>query len=143
MNIKCLLLLLLLSGVTAQSVWSQTLAPGNAAAPVPRIKWLPRQLEVGKVPFGVPVTRDFIVENNSDSILLLTHVRTGCHCTTATWTLEPIPPGSRGIVRVIFDALKEGEFYKVIIVFTNQDVEQPMGLIFKGTVDNKPVDRGQ
>ena len=59
--------------------------------------------------------------------------------TTATWTTDSIAPGLTGTVQVTFDAMKEEEFYKVIIVYTNQDVEQPIGLIFKGFVLQKPI----
>ena len=107
----------------------------------PRIVWTPRQMDIGKIPYGVPVTRDFMVENHSDSALLITKVRTGCHCTTATWTTDSIAPGKKGVLHVTFDAMREDEFYKVIIVNTNQDVEQPVGLIFKGIVNKKPEEK--
>ncbi len=135
------LLLLLLAGAGCTAV-AQVAKPDTVPVVVPRMQWLPRQIDVGKIPYGVPVTRKYIVQNHSDSLLLITKVRTGCHCTTATWTEEPIPPGKQGVVNVTFDALREDEFYKVIIVFTNQDVEQPMGLIFKGIVNKKPPEKG-
>ncbi len=143
MTMKSLLLLLLLTSATAQLGLAQTPTLEKVPVVTPRIKWLPSQMDVGKVPFGVPVARDFIVENNSDSVLLLTKVLPGCHCTTATMTLDPIAPGARGVVHVTFDALKEGEFYRVVIVYTNQDTEQPMGLVLKGKVSQKSTETGQ
>ena len=137
-----LLLLLLLLGAVIHPGWAQSSPAGDTATAITPVSWLPRQLDVGKIPFGRPVTRNFIVENNSDSMLLITHVRTGCHCTTASWTPEAIAPGSRGMVHITFDALREDEFYKVIIVSTNQDNQPPVGLIFKGIVDKKSTQTG-
>ena len=131
--------LLLSAGCTALA---QTAKPDSVPPAVPRIQWLPRQIDVGKIAYGVPVSRKYIVQNHSDSTLIITNVRTGCHCTTATWTTDPIAPGEQGVVHVTYDALREDEFYKVIIVYTNQDVEQPMGLIFKGIVHKKPPEKG-
>jgi len=131
-----IVVLLLFAG---PSTFAQLTQP-DSVPPIaaPRIVWLPRQMDIGKIPYGIPVTRDFVVQNHSDSVLVLTKVRTGCHCTTATWTTDSIPPGKSGVLHVTFDAAKEDAFYKVIIVFTNQDVEQPVGLILKGIVDKKP-----
>ena len=142
LQLKMRILLFLLLAGTGFSGLAQVPAPDSVPAATPRIQWIPRQIAVGKVPYGVPVTREFTVQNNSDSLLLISNVRTGCHCTTATWTTEPIEPGQKGVVHITFDALREEEFYKVIIVFTNQDTEQPMGLIFKGTVGRKPPEKG-
>ena len=141
LQLKMRILLFLLLAGTGFSGLAQVPA-ADTTPTIPRIQWLPRQMDVGKVPYGVPVTREYTVRNNSDSLLLIHNVRTGCHCTTATWTTEPIEPGQAGSVRITFDALREEEFYKVIIVFTNQDIEQPMGLIFKGIVGKKPPEKG-
>ena len=52
-------------------------------------------------------------------------------------------PDTIGRVRVTFDALQEGEFYKVMIVSANQDARQPTGLVLKGEVDKKRVVTGE
>ncbi len=140
---QVLTLLCFLAGIGC-SATAQVARPDSVPVVViPRIVWTPRQMDVGKIPFGVPLVRSFSVKNNSDSALLIKNVRTGCHCTTATWATDSIAPGKTGTVEVTFDALKEEEFYKVIIVYTNQDVEQPVGLIFKGFVLKKPADPDQ
>lgn len=143
MPTKSLILIFLLTCIIPQLVLAQTPATSDVPVPVSPVKWEPRQIDVGKVPFGVPVIQDFMVKNGSDAVLQILNVRTGCHCTTADWTPDLMGPGSIGMVRVTFDALKEGEFYKVIIVSTNQDTGQPIGLILKGEVEKKPVATGQ
>ncbi|HND88044.1 MAG TPA: DUF1573 domain-containing protein [Saprospiraceae bacterium] len=99
------------------------------------MEWSPRMIEVDSVvAFGVPVTREFIVKNWSKEDLVLTKVRTGCSCTMVDYTQTPIPPNKGGIVRVTYDAQKEGDFYRVITVTTNFDPAQPVALILKGKV---------
>ena len=141
MPFKILLPLLLFLAGAGGPASAQVLPADSVPAAIPRMQWVPRQTDVGKVPWGVPVTRSFVVQNHGDSLLLITNVRTGCHCTTAIWTTAAIAPGDKGVVQVTFDALREAEFYKVIIVYTNQDVEQPMGLVFKGIVGEKPPEK--
>lgn len=137
-------MLFLLVVTATQMAIAQTSRAHNAAVGTPNIEWTPRQMEIDEeVPFGVPITRDFVVDNHSDSLLIINNVRSSCHCTTATWTTEPIAPNGRGVVHITYDALKEGEFYKVMIVFTNQDVDQPAGLVLKGVVAPKLVKTGQ
>lgn len=100
-----------------------------------KVEWSPRMIEVDSVvAFGVPVTREFIVKNWSKEDLVFTKVRTGCSCTMVDYTQTPIPPNKGGIVRVTYDAQKEGDFYRVITVTTNFDPAQPVALILKGKV---------
>lgn len=101
-----------------------------------KVEWSPRMIELDStVAYGVPVTRDFVVKNWSKEDLIITKVRTGCVCTTADYTQTPIPPNKGGIVRITYDAQKEGDFYRVITVTTNFDPAQPVALILKGTVE--------
>jgi hypothetical protein len=102
-----------------------------------KVIWKPRTIELDSIEFGVPVTREFIAENRSGEDLLITKVRTGCTCTTADYTIQPVPAGKGGIIRITYDAQKEGDFYRIILVTTNFDPAQPVPLILKGTV--KPM----
>ncbi len=102
-----------------------------------KVTWKPRTIDLDSIAFGVPVTREFIAENRSGEDLLITKVRTGCTCTTADYTMQPIPTDKGGIIRVTYDAQKEGDFYRIILVTTNFDPAQPVPLILKGTV--KPM----
>lgn len=125
-----LFLLLLCSPLAAQHIKND-----DTSLNAGKVEWSPRMIEVDSVvAFGVPVTRDFVVKNWSDEDLLLTKVRTGCSCTTVDYTQTPIPPKKGGIIRVTYDAQKEGEFYRVITVSTSLDPTQPVALILKGKV---------
>jgi len=132
MKILHLLLLTLLAAPLA----AQHVNTDDTSQNAGKVEWSPRMIELDStVAYGVPVTRDFIVKNWSKEDLIITKVRTGCVCTTVDYTQTPIPPNKGGIVRITYDAQKEGDFYRVITVTTNFDPAQPVALILKGTVE--------
>lgn len=124
-----LLLFVAVSGMVAQ-----TMEIGDPTLNAGKVQWIPMQIEVGNVPFAVPVERTIEAKNISNEYLIILAVVSGCHCTVAEWPKEPIPPGKSGVIKVVFDALKEGEFYKVISITTNFDPETNLALGMTGTV---------
>jgi hypothetical protein len=106
-----------------------------------KVKWIPMQIETGEVPFGVPVERTIEAKNISNEELVLLEVSSGCHCAVTDWTKEPIPPGQSGFIRVVYDAQKEGEFYKVISIRTNFDPDTHLALGMVGRVLPKASQR--
>ncbi|MCS6928258.1 MAG: DUF1573 domain-containing protein [Saprospiraceae bacterium] len=119
-------------GLRAQS--ASSLEIGDPTLNAGKVKWIPMQIETGDVLQGIPVERTIEVRNISDENLILLEVLSGCHCTVAEWTKEPIPPGNSGYIRVVFDAKEEGEFYKVISIRTNFDPETFLALGMVGRV---------
>lgn len=63
----------------------------------------------------------FTFTNKGNACLVLKYVATGCGCTTAEYTQEPVEPGKTGTVVVSFDptAQRAGAFRKSITVYTN------------------------
>ncbi len=92
------------------------------------------QIRTGAIPYGMPHEAKFEAKNVSTDSLVILEVKSGCHCTVVDWSKEPIPPGQTGSIRITYDALKEGQFYKVIAVTTNFDPEHGTGLSMTGTV---------
>lgn len=108
-----------------------------------KVKWQPMQLEVGETAFSVPISGEFKVTNISQEDLLLKDVKTGCHCTLAEWDKQPIKPGQTTNIKITYDAMKDGEFYKVVFVSTNFDTEKSVVLSMVGKVLPKPAEEGQ
>ncbi len=104
-----------------------------------KVEWKPMQIEAGDVPYGVPVERFYEVKNISNENLIILNVKSGCHCTVVDWTKDPIPPGQSGKIKITYDALKEGEFYKIIAITTNFDPEVSIALSMVGKVLPKPA----
>lgn len=98
-----------------------------------KVEWQWRA-EVGEVPFGIPVSAEFKVKNVSNEPLLLREVKSGCKCTITDFTREPILPNSTGIIKAVYDAKHEGDFYKIITVLTNFDETNMVTLAVQGKV---------
>lgn len=124
--------------LSAGSLFGQSMRIGDPTKNNGKVEWTPMQIETGDVPYGVPVERSYTVRNIGTEPLILLDVKTGCHCTVADWTKTPIEPGQSGTITVTYDALKEGQFYKVIAVNTNFDPEVGLGLSMVGNVLPKP-----
>lgn len=118
--------------------FAQTLKAVDNSLNAGKVEWLDRQITTGNVPFGIPVAREFRVKNISNENLMILQVKSSCHCTTTEWDHNPIEPGKTGIIKVIYDGEKEGDFYRIVSVLTNFDSMQSIPLALVGKVDKKP-----
>ncbi|HLP94026.1 MAG TPA: DUF1573 domain-containing protein [Saprospiraceae bacterium] len=121
------------SGVNAQ-----TLKAVDNSQNAGKVEWLDRQITTGNVPFGTPVTREFRFKNISSENLLILQVKSSCHCTVAEWDRNPVEPGKTGVIKISYDAQKDGDFYRIVSVITNFDSMQSIPLALVGKVDKKP-----
>jgi hypothetical protein len=135
--------LLKLTFLSAAIFWSaqaasQTLKAVDNSQNAGKVEWLDRQISTGNVPFGQAVSREFRVKNVSNENLILLQVKSSCHCTITEWQREPIAPGKIGTIKVTYDGQKEGDFYRIVTVFTNFDSMQGVPLALVGKVDPMP-----
>lgn len=93
---------------------------------------------MGELMFQMPTKAEFQIENTGTTDLQITRVNPSCGCTTVEWTQTPIPPGEKGKIEVVYDALMLGVFQKDIEVYTNAS-EQPFYLHIQGRVVSKLV----
>lgn len=83
---------------------------------------------------GGNATYVFSFTNVGNSALVINNVQASCGCTTPTWTREPIEPGKKGSITVIYNPLgRPGAFTKSITVYSNAADEQVI-LMIKGEV---------
>jgi hypothetical protein len=73
----------------------------------------------GNIKQGVPVSYEFKFTNNGNANLIVKEATAGCGCTTPVWPKEPIAPGKTGVIKVGYDAKRDGSFVKDIKVSTN------------------------
>lgn len=71
------------------------------------------------IDFEKPVTYIFKFKNTGKADLMVKNVIAGCKCTTADWSKIPIKKHKKGFVKITYNAGIKGEFYKIIIVYTN------------------------
>ncbi|MDD4970256.1 MAG: DUF1573 domain-containing protein [Paludibacter sp.] len=80
------------------------------------------------------ITHVFNFVNRGISPLVVNRVQASCGCTTPTWSKEPIEPGKKGTVTVIYNPSgRPGAFTKTITVYSNASDEQ-MTLTIHGEV---------
>ncbi len=66
---------------------------------------------------GGSVTHNFTFTNTGGAPLVITNVSTGCGCAVPNWTKQPVKPGERGFVTVVFDPRNmPGKFNKSLVV---------------------------
>lgn len=80
---------------------------------------------------------EFYFTNTGTEPLILTDVKSNCGCTVPQWTKEPILPGERGSIKVVYDTKRVGAINKQISVYSNA-TNQITHLSIKGEVQKKP-----
>lgn len=78
--------------------------------------------DFGTIIEGEQVVGYFDYKNTGTDPLLILSVRASCGCTTPEWSQEPLEPGERETLNIIFDAGgRRGSQHKEIIVHTNAE----------------------
>jgi ABC-type phosphate transport system substrate-binding protein len=78
------------------------------------------QHDFGTVPEGPQAKFDFEFSNQGKEPLLLTDVHASCGCTTPMWPKEPIMPGAKSKITVVYNTKgRAGNFAKSIVVKSN------------------------
>ena len=86
----------------------------------PKIVFDTTSYNFGKVYEGEKVGWYFKYRNTGDKNLILTNVTAGCGCTIPDYSKEPLSPGKRGEIKVVFDSEgRVGHQYKTISVESN------------------------
>jgi hypothetical protein len=87
---------------------------------IPEIKFDKMTHDFGKIYQGEVVGANFSFKNTGNSNLLVLNASASCGCTIPKWSKEPLPPGSKGSIEVIFDSSgRVGVQKKSIVIRTN------------------------
>ena len=85
-----------------------------------RIYFAEKSFNFGDINQGDRVEHVFELENTGNEMLILSDVKTTCGCTAPEWPREPIPPGAKASIKVVFNSAgKMGMQNKVITVMSN------------------------
>ncbi|MEM7299303.1 MAG: DUF1573 domain-containing protein [Bacteroidota bacterium] len=107
---------LLLIGVT----FFATAQEGEEPLTGPKISFAEKSFDFGEIKQGDRVEHVFEFENIGNEPLILSDVKTTCGCTAPAWPREPIAPGAKGEIKVVFNSAgKMGMQNKVITVMSN------------------------
>ena len=96
----------------------ETLAYDSEGTPM--IEFSQMVHDFGKIEEGEKVACVFTFENKGDADLLITSATTSCGCTVPKFDDKPVPPGSKGMVEVVFDSsFRQGTQNKTIAIRSN------------------------
>lgn len=83
------------------------------------------------------VACDFEFVNKGQLPILLKEVESSCGCASVEWSKQPVLPGQKGLIKVVFDPLnRPGTFYKTIRVHSNADPAE-VELKIRGMVEKR------
>jgi hypothetical protein len=123
--------------LTAAGLNAQTTAvnPANGS----RLQFTEKGFDFGTIDEGIKVSHDFEISNTGDSNLLLINVQASCGCTVPTWPRQPIKPGEKSKITVVYNsARRAGEtFHQSITVTTNMKKDNVFIFYIKGKVAYK------
>ena len=92
--------------------------------------------DFGTIIEGERVVGYFDYQNGGGKDLLITSVEATCGCTTPGWSSDPLKPGDRDRLEVIFDASgRSGAQRKIVTVQSNAS-NQPVRLTIKANITN-------
>lgn len=106
-----------------------------ALAQKPVITFAVKDYDFGKIKEADGnATHIFEFTNKGNAPLVVNRVQASCGCTTPTWSKEPVAPGKKGNITVVYAAPgRPGVFNKTITVFSNDTVSNAI-LTIKGEV---------
>lgn len=108
------------SEVPSEQFWSSDNAEGRIA----RIVFDTVVNDLGRLNEGEQVIAYYSYTNEGDAPLLIKGIRAGCGCTVPDWKKDPLAPGDREHIRVVFNSSgKTG--YQDIRITVNSNADPP------------------
>jgi len=90
----------------------------------PDIRFEKTEHNLGKILQGEKVGYNFIFTNAGDASLVILDASASCGCTVPKYSKEPIAPGEKGSVEVVFDSSgRMGQQSKTVTLKTNGKVQ--------------------
>ena len=89
--------------------------------------------DYGTIEQGSNGGAEFVFTNSGKTPLVLSNVRASCGCTVPTWHKEPILPGAKSSIKVVYNTNLVGNFHKSITVNSNAKNSEVV-LSIKGNV---------
>ena len=95
-------------------------ANGEVKGDLPEIKFDEEVFDFGKITQGEKVSHAFTFKNTGNKNLIISGASGSCGCTVPEWPKEPVKPGEKGTINVVFSSEgKSGMQEKTVTVVTN------------------------
>jgi hypothetical protein len=96
----------------------------DVAGSTPDISFVKTEHNFGRVMQGEKVGYSFVFTNDGDASLVILDASASCGCTVPKYSSEPIAPGEKGSVEVVFDSSgRMGQQSKTVTLKTNGKVQ--------------------
>jgi hypothetical protein len=92
--------------------------------------------DFGDIPQGGDGGWTFVFKNVSEKAVVINRVRSTCGCTVPDWSKEPVEPGKKGKIEVIYNTAQVGTFGKSLYVYSTA-ANSPVRLQIRGEVLQK------
>jgi hypothetical protein len=93
--------------------------------------------DYGTISQGADGGTEFVFTNAGKEPLVITNATGSCGCTVPEWPKEPLAPGKKASIKVMYDTKRIGNFQKTVTVTSNGSAE-PVVLTIKGLVNEVP-----
>jgi hypothetical protein len=90
--------------------------------------------DYGTISQGADGGTEFVFTNTGKEPLVITNATGSCGCTVPEWPKEPLAPGKKASIKVMYDTKRIGNFQKTVTVTSNGSAE-PVVLTIKGLVN--------
>lgn len=95
-------------------------ANGKLSEELPEIKFEEEVFDFGRITQGEKVSHEFSFTNVGTKNLIISGASGSCGCTVPEWPKEPILPGGKGVINVVFSSEgKSGLQEKTVTIVTN------------------------
>jgi hypothetical protein len=138
----CAMLVWLLAGCGGPNGAGPSVAPadggsaeGTAGQPV--LSFENSSHDFGTVVEGERVVCYFEYVNSGGEPLVIQSVETSCGCTTLDWSSEPLPPGGKERLQVIFDATGRSGAQRKLVTVVSNATSPRIQLILKADVKDR------
>lgn len=105
---------------------------------VPEITFEKTVYDYGQINVGDNGECFFNFKNTGKADLILTNCSSSCGCTVPEWPKEPIPPGGKASIKVIYNTARMGAINKQVYVDSNTG--NRVVLTITGNVNAKPTE---
>lgn len=94
--------------------------------------------DLGTISAGEKIITYFQYENIGDAPLLISSIKAGCGCTVPRWNEEPLEPGGKENIKIIFDSSGKHGNQNIRITVNSNARNSVMNLVIKASVtDNQ------
>ena len=103
----------------------------------PSFKFIEPKHDFGDIIQGDVVEHYFEFSNEGDLPLIISNIITTCGCTAPTWPKEPVNPGEKGKIKIVFDSKgKIGKQNKVVTIISNSSNQKDRLFIMANVIPN-------